>query len=197
MFGIVQKVYHSRAEYRLPRWMHVLLVFFLTATMLASTTPSRTFALSSGDLTFTLVTPFLAQDSNNSCVAGPKASYIEVLVTNPAGGTGALSNLTANLSAFAGAAGATLDSGESATRYIGTLADGATFPLYFYVNYPCQAGSNPPGISSTFTVTIDDNATAPLTSGTQTLTTRSELSSQAGGDVLSSTIGPGAVLGQI
>ena len=106
----------------------------LVLIMLVGMFPPHVFALSSGDVTFTLVTPFLAQDSNNSCAAGPKASYIEVLVTNPAGGTGTLSNLTANLSAFAGAAGVTLDSGESATRYIGTLADGATFPLYFYVN---------------------------------------------------------------
>jgi len=169
----------------------------LALIMLAAPFPRYAFALSSGDLTFTLVTPFLAQDSNNSCAAGPKASYIEILVTNPAGGTGSLSNLTANLSAFAGAAGVTLDSGESGTRYIGTLADGAKFPLYFYVNYPCQAGSNPPAITSTFTVTVSDGVTASLVSGTQTLTTRSEISANAGGQVLSSTIGPGAVVGQI
>ena len=119
MFGIVQGGRYGAAEYRLPHWLHVIVVFVLMATMLASTSPSRVFALSAGDLTFSLITPFLAQDSNDSCVAGPKASYIEVLVTNPVGGTGALSNLTADLSAFAGAAGVTLDAGESATRYIG------------------------------------------------------------------------------
>jgi uncharacterized repeat protein (TIGR01451 family) len=173
------------------------MVCILTAALLASTTPPHAFALSAGDVTFTLVTPFLAQDSNNSCAAGPKASYIEVLVANPAGGTGTLNNLTANLSAFAGAAGVSLDAGESATRYIGVLADGASFPLYFYVNYPCQAGSNPPAITSTFTATVSDGVTPSLTSGTLTLTTRSEISANAGGQVISSTIGPGAVIGQI
>src|SRR5215207_5073465 len=184
MFGIVQGGRYGAAEYRLPRWLHVIVVFVLMATMLASTSPSRVFALSAGDLTFSLITPFLSQDSNNSCVAGPKASYIEVLVTNPAGGTGALTNLTASLSTFAGAAGVTLDAGESATRYIGNLADGASFPLYFYVNYPCQAGSNPPEITSTFTVMVSDGVTASLISGTQTLTTRSEISANAGGQVI-------------
>jgi uncharacterized repeat protein (TIGR01451 family) len=188
---------HRSAGYSYPRWLHTLVVFTLTVALLASVTPPHVFALSSGDLTFTLVTPFLSQDSNNSCAAGPKASYIEVLVTNPAGGTGALTNLTANLSAFAGSAGVTLDSGESPTRFIGSLADGASFPLYFYVNYPCQSGSNPPGITSTFTTTVSDGVTASLTSSTLTVTTRSEVSANAGGNVLSSTIGPGAVLGQI
>src|SRR5690242_2831107 len=99
MFGIAQRGRYGAAANRLPHWLHVIMVFVITATMLASTTPPYVFALSSGDVTFSLITPFLSQDSNNSCAAGPKASYIEVLVTNPAGGTGALSNLTANLSA--------------------------------------------------------------------------------------------------
>jgi hypothetical protein len=177
--------------------LRAVLSWMLVLLLLSATLPQHVFALSAGDLTFTLVTPFLPQDSNSSCTAGPKAIYIELLVTNPAGGTGALNNLTANLSVFSGAAGVTLDTDESPTRYIGTLADGASFPLYFYVNYSCQAGSNPPAISSTFTLTIDDNVTTPLPSGTLTLTTRSELSANAGGNVLNSTIGPGAVLGQI
>jgi uncharacterized repeat protein (TIGR01451 family) len=169
----------------------------LLLCLVSSATPPNIYAINAGDLTFTLITPYLAQDSNDSCAAGPKAMYIQVRVANPAGGTGTLTNLTANLSAFSGSAGVTLDLGELATRYIGTLADGASFPLYFYVNYPCQAGSNPPGISSTFTITVSDGVTASLTSGSLTLTTRSEISANAGGQVISSTIGPGAVVGQI
>ncbi|KAB8140884.1 DUF11 domain-containing protein [Chloroflexia bacterium SDU3-3] len=183
----------NRAQRRFSGWLRWVMVAFLWSLFI----PQSVFALSSGDLTFTLVTPYLTQDSNNSCAAGPKAMYIEVLVTNPAGGTGAITNLTANLSAFAGAAGVVLDSGESSSRYIGTLADGASFPLYFYVNYPCQAGSNPPALTSAFTVTVNDGVTAALTSSTLTLTTRSEVSANAGGQVLNSVIGPGAVIGQI
>jgi uncharacterized repeat protein (TIGR01451 family) len=187
---------HGEPRHRFS-WLQALLALVLVLGMLAADTPPNVYALNAGDLTFTLVTPVLPQDSNDSCAAGPKAIYIEVLVTNPVGGVGTLTNLTANISAFAGAAGVTLDAGESTTRYIGPLTDGASFPMYFFVNYPCQAGSNPPPISSTFTATVSDGLTAPLTSGTLTLTTRSELSSLAGARVLNSTIGPGAVLGQI
>src|SRR4051812_40766291 len=151
------------------RRFRALFSLMLVLVMLMGELPPHVFALSSGDLTFTLVTPFLSLDSNNSCSAGPNASYIEVLVTNPVGGTGSLSNLTANLSAFTGAAGVTLDTGESATRYIGTLADGASFPMYFYVNYLCQSGS-PAANTSTFTTTVSDGVTPALTSGTLTLT---------------------------
>jgi uncharacterized repeat protein (TIGR01451 family) len=189
---------HLRGSIRASaHWLDSILAFVLILVMLASSAPPHVFALSSGDLTFTLVTPYLAQDSNNSCNAGPKASYIEVLVTNPAGGTGTITNLAATLSAFAGAAGVTLDANETTSRYIGTLADGAAFPLYFYVNYPCQAGSNPPGISSTFAVTVSDGVTTALTSNTLTVTTRSEVSANAGGQIIDSTLGAGAVLGQI
>ncbi|HEU5087875.1 MAG TPA: hypothetical protein VFT99_10530, partial [Roseiflexaceae bacterium] len=62
----------------------------LVCMLLAAAVPRHVFALSSGDLTFTLITPYMAQDSNDSCNAGPKAMYIEVLVTNPLGGAGTL-----------------------------------------------------------------------------------------------------------
>src|SRR5215208_455891 len=80
--------------------LRALLSWMLVLLLLAATLPQHVFALSTGDLTFTLVTPFLPVDSNSPCSAGPKAIYIEVLVTNPAGGVGALNNLTANLNPF-------------------------------------------------------------------------------------------------
>src|SRR4051812_45785288 len=96
-------------KYRLRHWLRVIVVFVLTVTMLASTTPPHVFALSAGDVTFSLVTPFLAKDSNTSWAAGPRASYIQVRVTNPPGGAGALPNLTPRLCFFAGSAGVPLD----------------------------------------------------------------------------------------
>lgn len=146
------------------------------------------------NVTITQITPFLTQDSNNSCAAGPKAIFLQVDVKNISASP--LTNLSASISSFAGTAGVTLASGESATRYIGTLAASATAHLFWYINYPCQAGSNPPPLTSTYTVAVTDNS-GPTTSGTLTLTTRSEISASAGGDVFSTILGPGIFLGEI
>src|SRR4029079_5603052 len=68
--------------------------------------------------------------------------------------------------------------------------------LYFLVNYPCTL---PPtaGSSIAYTVGVSDATPNTVTSSPLTLTTRSEISASAGGDVLSATIGAGAVGGQI
>jgi uncharacterized repeat protein (TIGR01451 family) len=183
------------------RWPSTLLIcaLLLSVFTLQAFRPSPTQAIGAGDVTFTAITPFAVQDSNGSCLGqGPRAMYLQVNVTNPAGGSaGTLTNLTATISAFTGALAVTQDAEESATRYIGTLADGATTQQYYYINYACQAGSNPPAISSTYTVSIADAIPSTVTSGSLSITSRSELSANAGGQVTSTTIGPGAVVGQI
>lgn len=177
------------------RFVYLLGLCAIIASLGLFARPTQVMALSAGQISFSLITPFMLQDSNNSCVQGPKAMYIQIDVTNTSGTT--LTNLSANINAFAGAAGVTLDSEESPTRYIGTLAPGGVAHLYYYINYACQAGSNPPPLSSTFTVTISDSQPGTVTSPTLTVTTRSELSANAGGQVTSATLGAGAVVGQI
>ena len=180
---------------RRQRSFSLLLILSLALGVMAGR-PAGTQAVSG--LTFTAVTPFAALDSNTPCAAGPRSMYVQVNVTNNSGST--LNNLTATLNGIAVNAdplnpSATLfllDNGEVTTRYIGTLANGATFPLYYFVNYPCTIGA-----SINYTVTVSDGVTTPQTSGTLTLATRSEISANAGGDVLSTTLGQGAVVGQI
>jgi hypothetical protein len=116
--------------------------------------------------------------------------FLEVQVKNTSGGT--LSNLLATINAFSNSS-FTLDSGESSSRLIGTLANGATASLYWFINYPC----NLPTIdTTTYTVTASDSNPGTVTSSSFTLSTRSELSANAGGNIDNSTIGAGAIAGQ-
>ncbi|MFL6194240.1 MAG: hypothetical protein ACJ75H_08720, partial [Thermoanaerobaculia bacterium] len=158
-------------------------------------------------LTFTRVSPFATLDSNNSCTAGPNAMYMQVNVTNTSGST--LNNLTATFNGFtnpvfggswslAPVAQFQLDAEEVTTRSIPTIANGATVRLYYYINYPCWSGGGaPPVKTATYTLTVSDGVTASQTSGALDITTRSELSANAGGQMVSQTIGAGAALGQI
>jgi hypothetical protein len=113
------------------------------------------FGLNTGDVTITAITPFAAIDSNNCSAAGPHAMYVQVNVTNNTAAS--LSNVQAVVSGFGSSAASppspptafTLDYGESASRFVGTLSAGSTTALYWYVNYPCTAGS-----SISYTVTV-------------------------------------------
>ncbi len=153
-------------------------------------------------ITISTITPYVTLDSNDSCDSGPDAMYQQIQVTNSSGST--LTDLTVTHSGFTqpdltGFTGTfTLDSGESTTRTIPTLANGATANVYYFVNYPCYSGSNPPAKSATYTITVSQDGNPPdVTSGSLSLTTRSEISANAGGELVSQQIGNGAVLGQI
>ncbi|HEU0080272.1 MAG TPA: hypothetical protein VFQ76_21675, partial [Longimicrobiaceae bacterium] len=97
-------------------------------------------------------------------------------------------NLRAAISGFAG--GITLAGGQAASQYIGTLAAGATRNVYWFVTYPCSFG-----VAATLTVSVTD-ATAGSVTGSGTVTTKSMISAQAGGVLVSGLLGPGAVVGQ-
>jgi uncharacterized repeat protein (TIGR01451 family) len=158
-------------------------------------TSSAAHALTGG-VTITSITPFAPLDSNNSCGAGPRAMYLQVDVKNTTGGT--LTGLSASINSFTNSA-FILDAGESPVRYIGSLAANQTTSLYWYVNYPCT-GSFPQsgfGPVTNYTVTLSDSTPGTVTSSSFALTTRSEASASAGGDIANALIGAGAVPGQI
>ena len=189
----------ARAPWRAACGRTVLGVLTLVALLLSSRDAE---ALSPSDVTISAVTPFAAVDSNNCAGgAGPHAMYVQVNVTNASPGT--LSGLSATLNGIPAApvsppsppTAFTLGAGESTQRFIGTLAPGGVGTMYFFVNYPCTL---PPAVGSSigYTVQVSDGAST-VTSSALTLTTRSEISASAGGDVLSAVIGPGAVVGQI
>lgn len=127
----------------------------------------------------------LTLDSNQPCT-GPQATYVAFRVTNTSGTT--QSNLRASIAGFAG--GITLAGGQAASQYVGTLAAGASRNVYWFVTYPCSFG-----VSATLTVSVSD-ASAGSVTGSGTVTTRSMISAQAGGVLVSGLLGPGAVVGQ-
>ncbi len=127
----------------------------------------------------------LTLDSNQPCT-GPQATYVAFRVTNTSGTT--QSNLRASIAGFAG--GITLAGGQAASQYVGTLAAGASRNVYWFVTYPCTFGN-----SATLTMTVTD-ATPGSVTGSGTVTTKSMISAQAGGVLVSGLLGPGAVVGQ-
>jgi uncharacterized repeat protein (TIGR01451 family) len=172
----------------------VALLYLFGAVLYSMINAPSAHALTSG-VTVTSITPYAALDHNNSCSIGPRGMYLQVNVQNTTGAT--LTGLSANISSFSDSS-FTLDSGESATRYIGNLSANQTTSLYWYVNYPCNSGTfTGSGPTTNYTVTLSDSTPGTITSSTFTLTTRANQSSPAGGAVASASIGLGAVPGQI
>ena len=126
-------------------------------------------------------------DHNNPCTDGPRATYVPFLVTNTSAST--VTDLTATISGFN--ASITLGGGQGATQYIGALAAGETRYVYWFVSYGCTIN-----VSASLAVAVS-NAALETTSANFTLTTREAISAAAGGDVSASTLGPGAIAGQI
>ncbi len=155
---------------------------------------SLALALSPGQVSVTMVTdPFLVSDSNNcGGGAGPRAAYVGFRITNTSGT--ALRDVQATLGGFATGFG--LNGGQVATQVIGGLAPGESRTLYWHIYYPCHTASVN---SSQLSLTLSDSNPGTVTisdSGT-TVTSTSSISASAGGLVLNTTLGPGAVLGQV
>lgn len=162
----------------------VLLVSALVALLAAApATAAVTFSLRTGnDATKTQSMPI---DSNNCAAAGPRAMYVGGVVTNTGGTT--IINVTATISGLG--SGFFLAGGQAATQSIGAIAAGQSTGVYWFVGYGCTNLA-----SATTTVSI--TSSAATSTSTVTLTARSAISANAGGNVLSSTLGPGAVVGQ-
>ncbi|HEU0013994.1 MAG TPA: DUF11 domain-containing protein [Longimicrobium sp.] len=131
--------------------------------------------------------PKLTLDSNNPCTDGPRSAYVHFRVTNTSGA--ALTNLKVVLSGFA--SGIVLAGSQPATQYIGGLAAGASRTVFWFVTYPCTFGN-----AATLTATVTDN-TPGSTAGSGTVTTASMISANAGGILVSTNLGAGAVVGQL
>jgi uncharacterized repeat protein (TIGR01451 family) len=145
------------------------------------------FALSAGAVSITPVTDtLLVLDSNSPC-SGPRAAYIGFKVTNTSGGT--LNNLEVTLSNFA--TGFALSGGQVAKQFIGTLANGASDAVYWYVSYPCVMNS-----INNFSVTVND-ASPGAVSVNQKFYTTSSISAAAGGELASQTVTGVGTIGKI
>ena len=129
----------------------------------------------------------LTLDSNSPATSGPHAMFASYQITNTSGAS--VANLTATISGFSG--GITLAGGQAATQYVGTLAAGQSRTFYWFLTYPSSFG-----VRNVLTVTVTDGA-GGTASGNGPVVTRAMISAQAGGLTSSTSIGAGAVVGQI
>ena len=149
-----------------------------------------TFQLTSGNSTG--LTQTMPSDSNNCPAAGPQASYVTGVVTNT--GSTAVTDVQATLSGLDN--GFSLTGAQSTVYTVGALAPGGKALVGWHIAFPCDTSkNNQPGPSTTPTLTVVSSAgtNAPLT---LTLTSRKAISANAGGQVISTTLGAGAVIGQ-
>lgn len=164
------------------RILTCLAVLALATLLLTRQATATSFSLRTGnDTTGAQTMPI---DSNQCSTQGPRAMYVGGIIT--AGGT-AETNVTASISTPTN--GFFLAGGQPQTQVIGTLAAGASTGVFWFIGYGCTDGAT---TSPVVTIT----SSAGTTTRTLAWTASEAISANAGGNVASSTLGPGAVVGQ-
>lgn len=157
------------------------LAFLLAAFVLATAADAQlTFQLRTGDSGTNVQS--MPIDSNNCAAAGPRTMYVGGVITNTGGAT--VNNIVATMSGVTG----NFALGQAAAQSVGSLAAGQSTGVYWQVDYGCSV--------ATITSNIGIASSAASVSRNVGLSTVSSISANAGGNVLSSTLGPGAVVGQ-
>jgi hypothetical protein len=154
----------------------------LLAALLAQPAAASSFTLRTGNNAASSQT--MTIDSNQCATAGPRAMYVGGVVT--AGGS-AETNVTVSISTPTN--GFFLAGGQQQTQTIGSLAAGASAGAYWFIGYGCT-------VNAATTVTVTITSSAGTTTRNITLTAKTAISANAGGNVASSTLGAGAVVGQ-
>jgi uncharacterized repeat protein (TIGR01451 family) len=158
-----------------------LLFLALAAFGFASAAEAQlTFQLRTGDAVANVQS--MPIDSNNCAGSGPRAIYVGGVITNTGGAT--VNNIVATISGVTG----NFTLAQAAAQPVGSLGAGQSTGVYWFVRYGCNV--------STVTSTVTITSSAANVSRTVGLSTISAISANAGGNVLSSTLGPGAVVGQ-
>ncbi|MBM3128104.1 MAG: DUF11 domain-containing protein [Chloroflexi bacterium] len=165
-----------------------VLCLIVAAMLYALAMPSVAHA--APGVTIASITPYALVDNQaTNCTNNttPHAMYLQVNITNTSGST--LTNVQATLGFST--AGFALAGGQAATIYLGTLAPGEVRPVFWYVTYPCTYGT-----VGNYTVSVTDS-TPGSTNFNGTLTTRNELTANAGGNIYTAVLGPGVYVGQV
>ena len=157
------------------------LLFALAWAFLAGEAHAQlTFQLRTGDSTTNVQS--MPIDSNNCAGSGPRSMYVGGIITNTSGAT--VTNIVATISGVTG----NFALGQAAAQTIGSLGAGQSTGVYWHVDYGCSI--------TTVTSNISIISSGSPVSRNVGLSTVSAISANAGGNVLSSTLGPGAVVGQ-
>lgn len=162
-------------------WLLRLCLLALAAVAFAAPAQAQlTFQLRTGDSVASVQS--MPVDSNYCAGSGPRAIYVGGVITNTGGGT--VNNIVATISGITG----NFSLGQAASQSVGSLGAGQSTGVYWFVRYGCSV--------ATVTSTIGITSSAAAVSRNVGLSTVSAISANAGGNVLSSTLGPGAVVGQ-
>lgn len=160
-----------------------LLLGFVLLALAAPASAALDFSLRTGnDATKTQSMPI---DSNQCASQGPRAMFVGGIVTNS--GASTVTNIVATISGLG--SGFFLAGGQPASQSIGALGAGQSTGVYWFIGYGCTDLA-----TSTPTIGITSSTTPSNTN--VTFTARSSISASAGGDVVGSLLGPGAVVGQ-
>lgn len=124
-------------------------------------------------------------DSNKCPTEGPTAMYVGGRVTNS--GATTRTNVTATLSGLTN--GFILAGGQPATLELGSIAPGQSAGAYWFIGYGCTNATSNPMV----TMASDQGSSSIGLTMTGTAT----LSANATGFLQATTLGPGAVVGQV
>lgn len=162
-------------------WLLRLCLLALAAVAFAAPAQAQlTFQLRTGDSVANVQS--MPIDSNNCAGSGPRAMYVGGVITNTGGAT--VNNIVATLSGVTG----NFALGQAAAQSVGSLGAGQSAGVYWHIDYGCAI--------TTVTSNIGITSSAASVSRNVGLSTISSISANAGGNVLSSALGPGAVVGQ-
>jgi fimbrial isopeptide formation D2 family protein len=162
------------------RLLRLLLVVLAAFGFASAAEAQLTFQLRTGDSTTNVQS--MPIDSNNCAGSGPRAMYVGGVITNT--GATTVNNIVATMTGVTG----NFALGQAATQTVGSLAAGQSTGVYWHIDYGCSI--------STVTSNIGITSSVASVSRNVGLSTVSAISANAGGNVLSSTLGPGAVVGQ-
>jgi hypothetical protein len=164
-----------------------ILIFLMTFLL----TTVSVFALTDSLVTLKRTTaPFFILDSNTPCASGPRAAHIGIKIINKSA-TDTLFGLQIRLDSIVGDSRFKLIGPADSSLNSGRLLPRDSSTTYFYVKYPCTKD-----LPATFYFKISDKRSGFVRFNT-TVATRSSISANAGGDVISHKLAYHDALGTI
>lgn len=153
------------------------------AGMASAAQANLVFELTTGNNTTR--TQRLTVDSNKCPSQGPSSAYVGGVITNASGST--LTDASVSLSGLNG--DVYLAGGQTPSQQLGTMAPGQSIAVYWFTGFNCTSGANA-------TPTISMSSSAGVQSINLNLIIQNAISANAGGQVISSQLGAGAIVGQ-
>ena len=127
----------------------------------------------------------MTADANKCPSEGPTAAFVGGMVTNISGAT--VTDASVELTGLNG--NVYLAGGQAASQYLGTLTPGQSIAVYWFTGFGCTNGA-------TAMPTVRMTSSAGTQTVGLTLSIQTAITANAGGQVIGSQLGAGAVVGQ-